>query len=110
MLKLLWIVSLKQPSPTTQDTNMFVSGHSKAISQMPYLFGYDPFPLYAHCFIPCVKDGGFISTSNMALLKFATVICLLRVLLNTLHESCISNLDDLHIHLHTQVTDSFKLR
>ena len=98
MLKLLWIVSLKQLSPATQDTNMFASGQGKAISQTPYPFGYDPLPLCAHCFIPCMKDSGSISASNTALLKFATIICLLGVLLDMLHESRIGDLDDLHVH------------
>ena len=96
MLKLLWIVSLKQLSPTTQDANMFVSGWGKAISQTPYPFGYDPLPLCAHCFIPCVKDGGSISVSNTALLKFATVIYPHGVLLDTLHESRVGDLDNMY--------------
>ena len=110
MLKLLWIVLLKQLSPATQDTNMFASGQGKAISQMPYPFGYDPLPLCTHCFISCMKDGGSISTSNMALLKFATIIYPLGVLLNTLHESHVSDLDNLYVHSCTRVTDCFELR
>ena len=110
MLKLLWIVSLKQLSPTTQDANMFVSGWGKAISQTPYPFGYDPLPLCTHCFIPCMKDGGSISASNTALLKFATIIYPLGVLLDTLHESHVGDLDDLYVHSRTRVTDHFELR